>query len=85
MAKSDASETSRLLAAPVVDPEAAASPVTSNGSHNGEADGVKELGDRIYVLLPAVAIGVRSSFQPIYLYLRDATLMTPISSCCSLP
>ncbi|KAJ4157991.1 uncharacterized protein LMH87_008538 [Akanthomyces muscarius] len=59
MAKSDPSETAPLLAPPVVDPEAAAPPpLTGNGSQNGQVDGVKELGNRIYVLLPAVAIGL---------------------------
>lgn len=69
MTKSDRSETSPLLAPrdddddDRHDPEAnaAAAPhSTSNGGapNGGKDDGVKDLGNRIYVLLPAVAIGL---------------------------
>ncbi|KAJ6779984.1 hypothetical protein PWT90_10701 [Aphanocladium album] len=56
MARPDPSETSPLLAP--CDVEAVEQPPPSAGAQHATTDGVKELGNRIYVLLPAVAIGL---------------------------
>lgn len=90
MARTDPSETAPLLAPPVVDPEAAAPPpLIGNDSQNDQTDGVKELGNRIYVLLPAVAIGVWPPSHPFPSHVaidpHDSMLICTISSCCSLP
>lgn len=56
-------ETDPLLgASDAADPEAV-QPVTSNGSQNGDAD-KKDLGKRMYIIIPAVTIGVRSPAAP---------------------
>lgn len=54
--RSDPTETSPLLAAPAADPEAACD--ERNGPSNDAGKDANDLGNRIYIVLPAVAIGV---------------------------
>ncbi|KAJ2980762.1 hypothetical protein NQ176_g2449 [Zarea fungicola] len=54
--RSNPTETSPLLAAPAADPEAACT--ERNGTSHDAGKDANDLGNRIYIVLPAVAIGL---------------------------